>query len=311
MNIRECAELLRAHDDFLVVTHRRPDGDTLGGAAALCCGLRTIGKRAYVFEDPKVTETYLPFVEPYFAPADFQPAYVVAIDVATEHMFSKGFAGSVDMAIDHHPSNSGYATHSIIRPEKAACGEIVMEVLKELCGTLSPEMASLLYIAVSTDTGCFGYSNTTADAHRVAAELIDAGAELEKLNKLLFRTVSAARLQLEGLIYSNLRRFREGQINIALVTLEMMEKVGATEDDCDDLASLPGKIAGNKISATIRELTPGFCKVSVRSGREVDSSAVCAMFGGGGHKMAAGCELNASPEEAVEKIVYAINEVWK
>lgn len=311
MNIRECAALLREHDDFLLVTHHRPDGDTLGSAAALCRGLRQIGKTAYLFPNVQTTETYMPFVEPYLAPEGFEPAYVIATDVATEKMFAKGFTGKVDMAIDHHPTNSGYAVHTLTVPEKAAAGEVIMEILLELCGKLDPEMASLLYIAVSTDTGCFEYSNTTAAAHRAAADLIEAGAALEKINKLLFRTASAARLQLEAMIFSNLRRFRDGQINMAVVTLDMMREAGTSDDDCDDLAGLPGKIAGNKISVTIRELAPGHCKVSVRSGMEVDAAAVCAIYGGGGHKMAAGCELEATPDEAVEKMLQAIEEVWK
>ena len=311
MNVRECAQLLLAQDDILIVTHRRPDGDTIGCAAGLCRGLRLLGKRAFVYPNEQVTETYLPFIQGYFADADFRAKYTVAVDVADSNMFAVGFDGHIDLAIDHHPANTHYASETLVMGEKAACGEIVLLVLEEMGCRPDGEIASALYMAISTDTGCFAYSNTTAEAHAASAALISAGADVTGLNKLLFRTATAARLQLEGMVYTSLRRFHNGEINIAVITLDMMEKAGTTEDDCDDLASLPGKIKGNKISATIRELKENFCKVSVRTGTEIDASAVCAKFGGGGHKMAAGCELNATPEETVEKIVQAIYEVWK
>ena len=311
MTVLECAKLLQEQDDILIITHHRPDGDTLGSAAALCRGLQSLGKRAYLFPNPQVTETYAPFVAPYLAPAGFEPTYTVAVDVADTNMFALGYAGRVDMAIDHHPTNSGYAPHTLVMSEKASCGEIVLLVLRALCGALDPGMASLLYIAVSTDTGCFVYGNTTADTHRAAAELMDAGADSGMLNKLIFRTFSAARLMLEGMVYTGLRRYRDGQINIAVITLDMLRRAGTTEADCEDLASLAGKIAGNKVSVTVRELRPGHCKVSVRTGHEVDASAVCAKFGGGGHKMAAGCELDAGPDETADKLLQAINEVWQ
>ena len=311
MNVRECAELLQKQDQFLIITHKRPDGDTLGSSAALCRGLRRMGKQAFLFPNPQVTDTYMPTVEPYFAPVGFAPEYVIAVDCADSGMFTQGFDGHVDMAIDHHPANPGYADHTLVMAEKAACGEIVLLVLKELGCGIDEEMASAMYMAISTDTGCYAYSNTTADCHRATAELMELGAKSQSLNKILFRTSTAARLQLEGMVYTSLRRFHNGEINFAVITLDMMAKAGCTEDDCDDLASLPGKIKGNKISATIRELEPGFCKVSVRTGTEIDASAVCAKFGGGGHKMAAGCELRATPDETVEQLLKAVYEVWK
>ena len=311
MNAGEIARLLGQQDGFLIVTHRRPDGDTLGSAAGLCLALRKAGKTAYLFPNAQVTETYLPFVGDLFAPEGFHADCVVTVDVADDSMYAEGFSGHVNIAIDHHPSNPGYADHTLVMPERASCGEIVLLVLREMGVELDADIASMLYIAVSTDTGCFAYSNTNAAAHHAAAEMIEAGARLEKLNKLLFRTVSAERLKLEGMIYTGLRRHRDGQINIAVISLEMMRQAGATEDDCDDLAALPGRIKGNKVSVTVRELRKNHCKVSVRTGTEADAAAICAVYGGGGHKMAAGCELDASPDETADKMLEAINEVWK
>ena len=311
MNAGEIARLLLQEDGFLIVTHRRPDGDTLGSAAGLCLVLRKAGKTAYLFPNEQVTETYQPFVSGLFAPEGFQAACVVTVDVADDSMFAQGFKGHVNVSIDHHPSNPGYADHTLVMPERASCGEIVLLVAREMGVELDADIASMLYIAVSTDTGCFAYGNTNAAAHRAAAEMIEAGARLEVLNKILFRTVSAERLKLEGMIYTGLRRYRDGQINIAVISLEMMRQAGATEDDCDDLAALPGRIKGNKVSVMIRELRENYCKVSVRTGTEADAAAICTVYGGGGHKMAAGCELEAPPDVAADKMLEAINEVWK
>ena len=311
MKAGEIASLLLEKDGFLILTHRRPDGDTLGSAAALCLGLRKAGKTAYLFPNPQVTETYQALSAPLYAPEGFAARCTIAVDVADDSMYSENFSGRVDVALDHHPSRSSYAEARLVMPEKAATGEIVLLVLRAMGVEIDPDIASMIYIAISTDTGCFAYSNTTADAHRAAAEMIEADARLEALNKQLFRTVSAARLKLEGMIYTGLRRYRDGQINIAVVSLEMMRQAGATEDDLDDLAALAGRIKGNKVSVTVRELTPGFCKVSVRTGTEVDAAAICRIHNGGGHKMAAGCEISAPPEEAADRMLEAINEVWK
>ncbi|MGI5935617.1 MAG: DHH family phosphoesterase [Oscillospiraceae bacterium] len=311
MNSHECAALLREQDNILLITHRRPDGDTLGSAAALCHALRRIGKIAHMFPNPQITENYIQFMKPYLAPEGFVPSYVVAVDTADTGLFPEGFQGNVDLCIDHHPTNTYYAANSFVRPEVASCGELVLEIIKALCGGLDEEEANLTYIAVSTDTGCFCYGNTTSDTHRAAAELIDYGANNKFLNKAIFRTFSAARLALEGMIYTGMTTHRDGKVAIAIVTLDMMEKAGANENDCEDIASLPGKIRGAEVSITIREIPSGPCKVSVRTTGTLDAAKLCAKFGGGGHAMAAGCNMDCTPDEAREILLKAINEEWK
>ncbi len=310
MRPEACASLLLEKDRILLVTHRNPDGDTMGSAAALCSALRRAGKTAYLYPNDKVIAKLLPFVEPYYAPAGFQAEFVVSVDVAAEKMFADGFCGHVDLCIDHHPSNSRYADAALIDPERAATGEIVMDLIRRLCGDLSREEADLLYIALTTDCGCFQYANTDAHALRSAAELLEAGADNARLNLLFFRKVSAARLKLEGLIYDSLSFHKDGKVVFALVTDEMLARAGATEDDCDDLAGLCGRAESAKVCITIRDWPGGASKVSVRSGQDFDSCALCARFGGGGHKMAAGCNLPVPPQEARERLLRAIDEVW-
>ena len=310
MKAESCAALLKAQDRILLVTHRNPDGDTMGSAAALCSALRRCGKTAYLYPNRQVITKLLPFVEHYFAPAEFAPDYVITVDVATEKMFADGFSGSVDLCIDHHPSNSHYAADELIDPDRAATGEIVLDVIRALCVSLTKDEADLLYIALTTDCGCFQYANTDAHALRTAAELLEAGADNSRLNQLFFRKVSAARLKLEGLIYNSMSFYKDGKVVFAIVTDDMLTQAGATEDDCDDLAGLAGRAECGSVSITIRDWPGGASKVSVRSGADFDSCALCARFGGGGHKMAAGCNLPVPPLAARELLLEAIDEVW-
>lgn len=308
MEYRECAAYLRERDNFLIITHIRPDGDTLGSAAALCSALRRMGKNAAMFPNPEITPRYLKYVEKYIE-ADFEYDYIVAVDVAEEHMFCKGFDAKVNLAIDHHPSNSHYADELLLHAEKASCGESIIEVIKELNGGLSTEEASLLYMAVSTDCGCFRYANVTAETFAAASELAKYGAEIQKLNFELFRQVSKARIVLEGMICAGMKFYRDGKLVIATVTLDMMEKAGASENDCDDIAGIPGKVEGCVVSMVIRELEKGKCKVSVRSQPSFNSCEFCAKFGGGGHEMASGCTIMAEPDEVCEMLVKAVEDI--
>lgn len=309
MTLNETLDYLKENDGYLLLTHIRPDGDTLGSAAALCHILRRLGKRAFLYDNPQVTANFAPFVAPYLASADFQPACVVAVDLASEGLFPNGFAHKrVNLCIDHHPSNTGYAKRLLCQPEKAACGEIILQLAQAL-GIMDAETATLLYMAIATDCGCFVYANTNGDTHRAAAELIDAGADYKRVNKLFFRTFSYSRLRLEGMLYAGLRRYGPADcVTVATLTMEMLAQAGATEDDCEDIASLAGKVAGSRVSVTIREMKPGQSKLSLRSGEDFDSSAICALHGGGGHKMAAGCTIKAGPDEARDIIVRDILE---
>ena len=290
MNITECAEWLLARDNFLLLTHRRPDGDTLGSAAALACGLRSTGKTVYLFENPEVTTRYLPYVRDYYSPASFVPDFVVSIDTASEAMMPVGvgkFGDNIALSIDHHPSNTGYAEHTFCDHTRAACGELVYELLESFC-VLDNISATALYIALATDTGCFSYENTTADSFYVASKLIENGADAAYLNRYLFRSKTRGRIAVEGMVFSNMEFFYDDRAAIVVITDEMLKKANATEDDMENIAAFPVTVEGVMVGVLIRELPDGRCKVSLRSGAEVDSNAICAQFGGGGHASAAG-----------------------
>ena len=311
LNYKSCAKLLLTHEDILIVTHKNPDGDTASCAAALCSALRRGGRRAWVFPNPQLGRKLRPYCEKYFAPELFKAKYVVSVDVADEKLLCNGFSGEVDLCIDHHPSNTHFAKESFIRGEKASCAEIVMELIQNINADLTQEEATILYIGLSTDTGCFQYANTDAAAFRAAAELLRYGADNTGVNTVFFRKVSPARLKLESMIFDTMRFYRDGKIAVATITLDMLRKTGAVEDDLDDLAGLAGRCEGSLVNITIREKEDGTCRVSVRSVREVNSCEICAVFGGGGHAMASGCTVPGTPKHVRELLVNVVNEVWK
>lgn len=306
----ECIAQLRQHDDFLILTHTRPDGDTLGSAAALCSALRRAGKSAVLFPNPEISQHFRRYVAPFLGDIPDRP-YVISVDVAGEEMYPVGFTGRADLAIDHHAKNPLFARDgTLLDGGKASCGELILEIIEGLCGSPTPEEADLLYMAVSTDCGCFVYGNTNAETHLAAAKLFRYGADTKTLNKDLFRSFSFSRLKLEGMILASLRTYRDNQIVVAVIPQAMMDECHATEDDCDDLASLAGKVRGNRVALTVRELDGGKSKASLRTDGSVDASEICGRFGGGGHKMASGCTLQCAPEELTEQLLSAIEAAW-
>ena len=284
MTVKETAAFLRQHDNYLILTHKRPDGDTIGCAAALCEGLRALGRTAWICPHTEETHLFTPYLEGRLAPEGYVPETVVSVDIAARSLFTRAgepwLARGVDLAIDHHPSQAFFAAQTCLDAGRAACGELIYDILREL-GPITPAMAIPLYVAVSTDTGCFQYSNTTADTHRVAAALMDTGIDVFPLNKRHFRTKSWARLQVERLLTERMHRYEGGKIAVAPVSLSLMDEAGATEEDMEDIAAFLGQIEGVETSVTIRELAEGGCKLSVRTSGGLNATKVCALLGGG------------------------------
>ena len=295
ITVSETAAWFKERDRFLIITHRRPDGDTVGCAGALAQGLSEQGKTVFILENPEITPRYLRFMEDHIAPDGYEPEHIIVVDTASYDLFpnnAEKYKNSISLCIDHHPSNTGYADLLCLESDRAACGEIIFEILMTMTGSIGASSAGRLYAAISTDTGCFTYGNTTANSLFVASLLVEAGAPLKELNKLLFRTKTRSRIMMEGMITSNLEFFFDGKAAITIITREMMEKANADEDDIDDISSLPGGIEGVYIGITIRELTsPLDSKISVRTAAPYNASTICKHFGGGGHSLAAGATV--------------------
>lgn len=311
MTIQETAALLQTMDRVLLLTHVRPDGDTIGSAAALCRALRDLGKTAYLLPNPGITETYESYAAPYWAEEGFAPDFVVAVDIAALSLLpenAKKYASCIDLAIDHHPSNEGFAKESCVLAEMAACGEIIYEIAG-LMTPMTAEIALPLYVAVSTDTGCFVYANTTAHTHRVAAALMETGIAVAGVNKALFRTKSRTRLAMEAWMAEWAEYYDNDRVVIMQIPRSLCLDYKATEADVEELSSLAALVAGTDCGVTLRELEPGKVKISLRTGPRVNATKVCALLGGGGHAAAAGATLSATLSEAKQAVLQAIDMV--
>lgn len=313
LTIERCADYFRAHDGYLILSHHRPDGDALGSSAALCRGLRALGKTACLLENPEATDRYIPWISEYYAPADFVPSCVVSTDLADTGIIQKNAADykdRIDLAVDHHPSNTGFAGKTLLMADRAACGEIIYLLLTELLGGIDRETAKLLYVAVTTDTGCFRYKNTTPETLRVGALLLEAGADND-LNRRLFMKKRRSRLELESCIINGLELFMDDEACIAVITLEDMARIGVTENDMEDIAVVAGQVESVELSCTLRQVSDTLWKCSVRTGDYKNAGLVCAEFGGGGHGMAAGGSLTGTLEEVKAQLREAVRKHWK
>jgi len=307
MDLLKTADMLRKMDNILIITHKRPDGDAIGCGSALCRALRKIGKTAWVLENPDITERYVNYFDGIVAPADFVPENAVTVDSASTGMLCDGAEKyHIHLAIDHHGSHEKYAEHTWVDASAAACGEMVLGIVEELCGGIPAECAEALYLAISTDTGCFQYSNTTAATLMAAAKLKAAGVDTYAVNKVMFGTKSMARLKLESMLVAGMEMYSGGKVCLMTLTQQMMDDAGATDNDIDDIAGFPRVVEGVDIGIMVRELAGGKSKCSLRSAGKANSSDICAELGGGGHPGAAGASWDGHYTELKKLILDAV-----
>ena len=310
MNISDVAARLGGMDRVLILTHVRPDGDTIGCAAALCRALRDLGKEAYLLYNPEITATYEPYAREYWAPEGWEPAFVVSADVAVPGLLTDNaapYAGRIDLAIDHHPSHSWFAAEGYVDASAAACGEILWQVIRELT-PITPAIALPLYVAIATDCGCFVYSNTTPRTHRIAAELMDL-IDVSAVNKALFRTKSKVRLAMESRMVADMELYDSDRVVVMTIPLSLRQEMHATEADIEELSSLAALVEGSDCAVTLRELRPGTIKISLRTGPRVNATEVCAKLGGGGHRAAAGATVDGTMDQVKLAVLRAVEEV--
>ena len=308
----ECAEFLRRHDRYAILTHRRPDGDTIGSSATLCRGLRQLGKTAHIIENTEITAKYAHLHEGLTKPWVEEGDILVSVDVASPNMLPDAFRKlehNITLRIDHHATATSFTEYELVEPHAGACAEVLYDVLVYLGVKLDKPMAEALYTAVSTDTGCFRYANTTAHSLRTAAACAEAGGDLYAINQAIFETNSFRKLRIQSWITENTKFLAEGRIAICALPKAVEESIGVTEDDMENISGFPRSIEGVKIAATLRETADGSVKVSVRAVPEYDAAAVCAQFGGGGHRGAAGCTVKLPLAEAAQAIAAAMPEM--
>ncbi len=310
IDVKACAGLLKEHDNILILTHAHPDGDTLGSGFALLRALLKLGKTARVINDDEIPAKYSYLYEDLHC-KPFQEEYIVAVDVATENLLGNlqnKYSGRVDLCIDHHLTNTEYAGNLLLRDAPAAC-EIIYDVINELGVTIDEKIANCLYTGISTDTGCFRYASTTAHSYRIAAKLIDAGANNGLINRKMFETKSKTYVNLERLALNGLQLFCQDRVAVITVTQEMYAKTGSNEQETEALAPLTRQIEGVEIGITIREKKDKTCKASLRTYESVNAADLAKYFGGGGHAQAAACRFDCSVEEAKKRIIAKCAEI--
>ena len=312
----ETARFLLEHDNYLILSHRRPDGDTTGSSAALCLGLRQLGKTAHVLENKEVSERFAWLHEGLTKANPEGNETVVSTDVASPSLLpenAKKLLGSIALRIDHHGSATSFTDMELVEPGSASCAELVLDVLNLMGVKPEKTIAEAVYVGTSTDTGCFRYANTSAHTFETAAACAAAGARIYELNQELFETNTLAKLKMQGWIVDHMKMLAGGTMAVCAIPRGIEEELGVTPDDMDNISSFPRTVAGVCVAATLRETAEGDTKISVRAVPGYDAAKVTEKFGGGGHKGAAGASLKMPLNEAalaVEKAMLELGELY-
>lgn len=313
MDFEVLKEYLETHDNYLILTHKSPDGDTLGAGFGLCGYLRDAGKKANVLNSESFPLRYKFLYEGYYV-QEFEPQSVIAVDIADTQLLGSHLAafaeeGAIDVCIDHHISNKFYAGQSYVDGSASATCLILYQFFKYIGYEMSNQVAKCLYTGISTDTGCFKYENTTPQAHLAAAELMGYDIEFASINRKMFDVKSKGRLIAEKKAIEEMEYFFDDRCAIIVLTTEMMNSCGVEQAEFEGMASIPLSTEGVEIGITIKQRHADVFKLSVRTTEEIDASAFCKRFNGGGHIRAAGCEIQGTLEQVKAKVLNEVREV--
>ncbi len=313
VTLEQAVEIIKQHDNILILPHKNPDGDTLGCAFALRETLEILGKNACVSPSGAIPISYSYMSEKYKEDSkkSFKDPYIIAVDTASVQLVDeehKYLCENAQLCIDHHQMNEGYAKNTYVDPTSASCCEIMFDIIKLLGVEPNLYIANCIYTGLSTDTGCFKYRNTTINSHLVAVETMKLGVDVAKLNGILFEQKSRARLELEKLAIESLEYYFSDKVAMIFLTAEMFKKAGAKQNDVEGITPIPKMIQGVEVGVTMRELGDETIKVSLRT-NSINASAICREFGGGGHKGAAGFEVKGKDITSIKiKLLAKINE---
>ena len=308
LTLKKTAKFLKKHNNYLILTHASPDGDTLGAAYALYFGLKKLGKTAEV-----ICPDLIPSKFDYFAKetdhVGREGATVIAVDVADKRLLGslqEEFGDCVDLNIDHHISNVRYAKKLYLDADASATCEIIYELLLSLRVEVDDITAKALYTGIATDTGCFKYSNVTAKTHLIVSLLYDNDIKADAINKLMFDTKSKQLLQLERMVLDTAEYHFDDKCFVLSVTAEIQEKTGCCGPELDGISVISRSVEGILAGITIKQTDTDTFKVSLRTYSPLDASVICKALGGGGHKGAAGATLTGTLSEVKAKTLEAV-----
>jgi bifunctional oligoribonuclease and PAP phosphatase NrnA len=312
-DVKAVADVIRANDRFLVVTHENPDGDALGSMLAAALGLRALRKDVVMYLSGRApTPAEYRFLDLADVrrelPDDLEERVLLAVDCANERRIGEADTG-VDRAklvvnVDHHHDNSEFGDVNLIVAEASSTSEIIRDILAELDVALTPEIAAALYVGLVTDTGRFQYTNTTPKALRLAAELVEAGADVHGIFQHVYETVQFSKLKLLARALERAQLFEGGRLVVSYLLKDDFGDVGAEEPYSEGIIDSLRAVEGSEMVALIREPPRNegpARRVSLRSSHdEVDVSAIARKEGGGGHRQAAGFSSEKPIGEIVE-----------
>ncbi len=307
--VTSASRFLLENDNFVIGIHANPDGDCFGSACGLAEALRKIGKKALILS-PNPIPKRLKFLnysdtpvlecrEGYDKIKDKKHTYIT-VDVASDHLLgevSDVFIEKNKYAIDHHEKNTITAQKLYLDSTASAAGEIVYKIICELEewtneSIWDEKIASSVFGALSSDTGCFKYGNTSSETHRIAANLLEKGADSRDINYRLFDLKSPQQIACEGFAYGNIELYEDGKISFIYISDDILSEIGASHSDTETISQIGRGIEGVQIAAFMRDKAEGEFKISVRCNIDTDLSVLCASLGvGGGHKKAAGCTV--------------------
>ncbi len=309
-SFKDTVKFLKKHNNYVILTHASPDGDTLGAGYALYYGLKQLGKTAEVICPEVIPSKYGYFL----CETDHinrENAVVVAVDVADKRLLGaleQEFGELVDLCIDHHVSNVRYAKALYLDADAAATCEIIYELLCALKVKFNDTIAKALYTGISTDTGCFKYSCVTAKTHIIAAKLYDYNIEADVINKIMFDTKSKKLLTLERMVLDTAEYHFDDKCMMITITADMQNQTGCSGTDLEGLTSISRCVEGVLAGVTIKQTGDNTYKASLRTYAPLNASQICKTLGGGGHKNAAGASICGDLDEVKSKILSAIKQ---
>ena len=310
LTLAQTAAYLKKHDNYIILTHASPDGDTLGAGYALYYALNEIGKRACV-----ICPDVIPSKYDYFARktdhVSRETATVVAVDVADNRLLGslkEEFGDIVDLNIDHHISNTRYAKNLYLDAAASATTEIIYELIVKMNVNINDITAKALYTGLVTDTGCFKYASVTAKTHIIASELYNYNINASEINRLMFDTKSKNLLELERMVLETAEYYFDDKCMLLSVTSEMQEKTGCSGTDLEGIAVISRSVEGVKAGVTFKQTDDNEFKVSLRTYPPLNASNICKCLGGGGHNAAAGATVKGSLAEVKALVLEAVKE---
>ena len=310
ISYKDAADIIKSCNNVHILTHQSPDGDTLGAGFALHYALKAMNKKSEVICPDGVPDRYSFICNKYQTDNRIsEPEYVIAVDIADAGLMGdmrKIYENRVDLCIDHHISNTMYASKILLNPKASATCEVMYNLFREVGIQINDDIARCLYTGIATDTGCFKYANTTVDAHKISGELIGYNINFAKINREMFDIKSKERLYLEQHIFDYMETYFDDRCAILCITEEICEKLRINIEDLDGVAGLPLQIEGMQVAVTIKEKKSGVYKISMRSADRVNVSRICQKLDGGGHVNAAGCMITGTLDQAKEKLLEAV-----